>query len=97
MFLTSSNNNIPRIHLCLSNLRKAHGDLLLTIGGQEIHGYPSLETCGAITDQTWRDLGFGYRAKFFVKSCATLLSLESPLDRETLLPKIEGEVSERRE
>ena len=91
-FITSSNNNIPRIHKLMEDLRSRYGDLLLTVDGGEgadpikIHAYPTLEQLAAVKDEEFRALGFGYRAKFFVGMCELLRSADSPLDPLTLLP-----------
>lgn len=71
-FLCSSNNNISRITQMLDALRRNHGDLLWESNGRSYYTFPKLENLAAIEEQKLRDLGFGYRAKFIVKSAVTV-------------------------
>lgn len=59
-FLTSSNNNIPRINSLLATLRRRCGELLVTTeGGHEFRSFPTLQSLSALTDEDWRAMGFG--------------------------------------
>ena len=62
-FITSSNNNIPRIHLLMETLRAKHGELLLTIPTKnefeestevKIYSYPTLEALAQVTEGEFR-------------------------------------------
>lgn len=74
-FICSSNNNIKRIKQMLHKLRTKYGQPLGQVFGIDFYTFPTLETLAAIKEQELRALGFGYRAKFIVKSAHTILSL----------------------
>jgi N-glycosylase/DNA lyase len=86
-FLTSSNNNIPRIKQLLATLRSNHGELLVTTAsGDAFRSFPTLDALSQVTDEQFRSMGFGYRAKFFVQSIKLLRSPETPLVLPNLTP-----------
>ncbi|EGD74075.1 OGG1 protein type 2c [Salpingoeca rosetta] len=71
-FICSSNNNIARITSMLSSLRLRYGTKLTHHDGDPIHAFPTLDQLQPVTEQELRDLGFGYRAKFIVKTVDAL-------------------------
>lgn len=79
-FICSSNNNIPRIKQMLEKLRTHYGSKILLHAkeaemadeGSPHFAFPTLEQMSAATEKELRDLGFGYRAKFIVRTVAKL-------------------------
>jgi N-glycosylase/DNA lyase len=68
-FICSSNNNIDRIRKMLESFRQLYGKLLLThetFG--EFYSFPTLDQLKKLKEQDLKDKGFGYRAKYIVKS-----------------------------
>jgi len=78
-FLFSSNNNIPRITKLLADIRRTLGRKLLQIelhrhtdtvsySSMDIYSFPTLSQWSTATEQSLRDLGLGYRAKYLIQS-----------------------------
>ena len=59
-FLCSSNNNIQRITKMV-NFVSSLGTYLGTVEGFEFHEFPSLERLSTVSEQEFREAGFGYR------------------------------------
>ncbi|ETV83411.1 hypothetical protein, variant 2 [Aphanomyces astaci] len=74
-FICSSNNNIARIQQLVDKLRVNYGDKLVTVDGVDWFAFPTLDQLILIPESQLRDLGFGYRAPFIVKSAAILSAL----------------------
>eukprot|EP00730_Choanoeca_flexa_P000978 TRINITY_DN10425_c0_g1_i4.p1 TRINITY_DN10425_c0_g1~~TRINITY_DN10425_c0_g1_i4.p1 ORF type:complete len:434 (+),score=82.35 TRINITY_DN10425_c0_g1_i4:144-1445(+) len=74
-FICSSNNNIARITQMLDKLRIHYGNHLTTFQGLDLHSFPTLTQLSKATEAELRAMGFGYRAKFIVQSCAKLEEL----------------------
>ena len=65
-FICSQNNNIKRIFQLVATLRNSFGDPI----SPGVHKFPTLGQLQAkATDKKLRDLGFGYRAPYIIKSC----------------------------
>ncbi|GMH96428.1 hypothetical protein TrVE_jg10128 [Triparma verrucosa] len=78
-FLASSNNAIPRIFKLSETIRREAGELLVELpGGRKIFSYPSLDKLGAVSIERYRELGFGYRDKFY-RGTVDILSKEDGL------------------
>jgi N-glycosylase/DNA lyase len=68
-FICSSNNNIDRIRKMLESFRQLYGKLLISDNEYgDFYSFPDLTGLASIDEQTLRDKGFGYRAKYMVKS-----------------------------
>ncbi|KAG0638646.1 DNA glycosylase [Tuber brumale] len=64
-FICSSNNNISRISQMVDKLCTTFGPKLGEVDGHTYHDFPSPGALmGDGTEQTLRELGFGYRAKY---------------------------------
>ena len=82
-FILSSNNNIPRINLLVDRLEKGYGSFLCDVVSAEdkntvkykFYTFPNHSQLKELDEQTYRDLGLGYRAKFFVSTIAKLSTL----------------------
>lgn len=76
-FLASSNNAIPRIFSLSETLRKNFGVKLLTLpNGYSVYSYPKLSHLKNVTVERYRELGFGYRDKFYKKTVEILCEEE---------------------
>lgn len=72
-FLCSSNNNIGRI-TTMVDFASSLGDYLGTVGGFDFHEFPSLERLSMVSEQEFREAGFGYRAKYITSTVKKLQS-----------------------
>ncbi|KAF4659491.1 8-oxoguanine glycosylase ogg1 [Perkinsus chesapeaki] len=78
-FITSQNNNVKRISLLLNSLRQRFGTHLATLEPNEkgdevceLYQFPSLKQFEAATEEDFRKMGFGYRARYLHSLIATL-------------------------
>jgi len=79
-FICSSNNHISRISSMMTFLG-SKGDLLAQISSDNdeardlfcYQAFPSIEKLAELTEQELREANFGYRAKFIVKTSASIL------------------------
>lgn len=63
-FITSANNNIPRISRLLQALSRRYGKIIQTAAGA-YYAFPTVEALAKPGLETeLRDIGFGYRAKY---------------------------------
>jgi N-glycosylase/DNA lyase len=74
-FICSSNNHISRIHKMVDSLRKEYGTYLGTVENQPIYSFPSFQQLKQVTEEKLRQLGFGYRASYLVKTIQQLKQL----------------------
>lgn len=77
-FICSSNNNIQRIQQMLDKLRSTYGDCLLasSVPEAQFHAFPEIDTLATkCQDARLRELGFGYRAPFIIKTAQQLQAL----------------------
>eukprot|EP00048_Salpingoeca_helianthica_P020088 m.4734 g.4734 ORF g.4734 m.4734 type:complete len:352 (-) comp4384_c0_seq1:17-1072(-) len=68
-FICSSNNNITRIQSLVDKFRSNFG----THVAEDFYSFPTLEAIAAIKEEKLRELGFGYRAAFIVKSAQQVI------------------------
>jgi N-glycosylase/DNA lyase len=73
-FLCSSNNHIGRITMMLSRLRERYGVKLGEVGGVDVYSFPTVDALAAASEDTLRELGFGYRAPFVVQSARRVVA-----------------------
>lgn len=72
-FICSSNNNIIRIGQMVDKLCKNYGHYIATLDGQEYHDFPEPSALtGDKVEAHFRELGFGYRAKFIVHTARAI-------------------------
>ncbi|ETW02481.1 hypothetical protein H310_05982 [Aphanomyces invadans] len=74
-FICSSNNNIARIQQLVDKLRVNYGDKLAAIDDMTWFAFPTVDQLASIDESQLRELGFGYRAQYIVKSAAILSDL----------------------
>lgn len=95
-FILSQCSNIPRIIKNLNTLAKKHGRVE-KMDNYTFYVFPTREDLIKLTEQDYRDFGFGYRAKYldkFVKNYPEFLKSpikgEKTLELNKKLQKIEG-------
>ncbi len=71
-FIVSQQNNIPRIKGILSRLCEALGGKK-NFAGKEYAAFPALETLAAQSEEFYRDLGLGYRARYVRETARRLV------------------------
>ena len=72
-FICSSNNNISRISLMVEKMCEKFGEFIAKEDGLSYYGFPTVEVLAANSVQeTLRNLGFGYRAKYISESARFL-------------------------
>jgi N-glycosylase/DNA lyase len=81
-FICSQNNNIPRITKLIYSLCEKYGNLIDEIEGKKYYTFPRLHELIKTDEQTLRDMGFGYRAKYLA---STLKSIEEKGGEKWLL------------
>jgi N-glycosylase/DNA lyase len=77
-FICSSNNNIQRIQQMVDKLRATYGDHLITCDStaHRFHAFPTIAALATeCEDAKLRELGFGYRAPFVIKTARQLQAL----------------------
>lgn len=81
-FIVSQQNNIPRIKGLLSRLSAALGEKKSFLG-RAYHAFPDLQTLAGKSEEFYRELGLGYRARYIAETSRRLL-LEglSPLENK---------------
>jgi len=67
-FICSQNNNIPRITKLIYSLCEKYGDYIDEIQGKKYYTFPKLHQLKQVDEQTLRNMGFGYRAKYLVQT-----------------------------
>ncbi|XP_069947572.1 N-glycosylase/DNA lyase isoform X2 [Cherax quadricarinatus] len=73
-FICSSNNNIQRISLLVERLCKIYGSPLAAVDGITWHSFPGVSSLAAPgVEETLREHGFGYRAKYIHKSAQMIM------------------------
>ena len=64
-FIISQNNNIKRITATVEKLCEKVGKKLTSPFG-DYYAFPTLEELEKLTDKDYKELGFGYRGKYFI-------------------------------
>ncbi|KAJ9673563.1 hypothetical protein PVL29_023247 [Vitis rotundifolia] len=72
-FLCSSNNNIGRITKMVDFVSSL-GNYLGSIGGFDFYEFPSLDRLSMVSEEDFREAGFGYRAKYIIGTVKALQS-----------------------
>jgi N-glycosylase/DNA lyase len=80
-FILSIQSNIPRMHGCMKSLREVYGTPY-KFRGKTIYGFPSPTQLSKANEKQLRNLRFGWRSAFIVKTTASVLSGE--VDSNTL-------------
>ena len=66
-FITSANNNIPRIKSLVEKLCAKYGEEII-FEGKKYYTFPSIENLSTATQQDLRGMGFGFRDKYIFKT-----------------------------
>lgn len=70
-FIISSNNNIKRIQKILFNIRERFGKNM-----GDYYSFPTPQMLKIATEQDFKEMGAGYRAKYLVKATEQLLNVD---------------------
>lgn len=74
-FITSQQNNIPRIKNLINKLCISYGDTLATINGKKYYSFPRPEKLKLkCTEKGILGMGFGYRTKYILSAIDMFLS-----------------------
>ena len=63
-FMMSANNHIPRIRQFMYRLCETQGAEIGSLEGQIIYSFPSLEKLATLSEEDFKNLGTGYRARY---------------------------------
>ncbi|PRP78179.1 hypothetical protein PROFUN_11309 [Planoprotostelium fungivorum] len=72
-FICTSNNNIARITKMIESLCAEYGEKIYTSGDTTFHTFPTIEQLAAAEEEKFRDLGFGYRARFVTSAAKQVI------------------------
>lgn len=78
-FITSSNNNIPRIKGILNRMSKKYGKEI-EFRGEKFYTFPSPENLGKASIEDLRDLGLGFRDKYIYETTKAINKKEIDLE-----------------
>ena len=78
-FIISQNNMIPRIRAIIERTCVALGKKL-TFNGEEYFAFPSAKILATKDEQFFKDLGYGYRAKFMVEVANAVVNGQANLE-----------------
>ena len=92
-FITSANNNIPRIKKIIERISKEYGEKIV-FEGKEYYTFPTPEELSKATVQDLRNLGLGFRDKRIFKTTQMILEKEVDLEK---LEKMEDSKAIREE
>jgi N-glycosylase/DNA lyase len=73
--------DIQRITKMVDNLCKQYGKFLCRVGDHDLHQFPEVSTLTS-SEAVLRDLGFGYRAKYIMRTSQQILEKQAELDKE---------------
>jgi len=77
-FILSIQSNIPRMHGCMHALRRKYGPIY-EFREKTFYGFPSPEQLNTASEKDLKDLMFGWRSSFIVRTTASILSKEVDL------------------
>ncbi|KAJ2745949.1 8-oxoguanine glycosylase ogg1 [Coemansia sp. BCRC 34301] len=91
-FIASSNNNIKRITMLVERLCGKYGQKIETTKGA-FYTFPTIQAIAQDLDieQTMKELGFGYRARYYAKTVESLVQMGEP---DAYLEKLRSEPAE---
>jgi N-glycosylase/DNA lyase len=93
-FICSSNNNVKRITGMVNCLAERYGDPIGSYKAISFYAFPTVDTLAACAnEEDLRSAGFGYRAKYIVKSAAKLRDLGGESYLLSLLTKPREDVA----
>ncbi|KAL0490198.1 N-glycosylase [Acrasis kona] len=89
-FICSANNNVSRITLMITRLCQKYGSLIGELNDSDFapisfFRFPNLQQLSTATEQELRDLGFGYRAKYIVKTVRMLIEQQEKIGSDFLM------------
>lgn len=88
-FIISSQNNIPRIRQLVRILCETFGDRMTDKDGAVYYSFPSSDQLAAVSETRLRELKFGYRSGYIVKTARMIE--EGTVNLDTVRQANEGE------
>lgn len=76
-FIISQNNHIPRIRKLIALLSKTYGDHII----DDYYAFPTAEQLKSVTEETYRELGFGFRGRYLEDAVKLALTDDFNLER----------------
>ncbi len=86
-FIFSANNNIPRIKNSIEMLRTELGDYICDYDGKAYYSFPSVQKMLTYTEDDFKRIGAGYRAKYLAKTVIMIAETEDFQDWQNLKNK----------
>ena len=74
-FIISQNNHVKRISSILISIRQKFGEKIPLPDGSSLYTWPSLSALEAVSEAGWREMGLGYRAKYYASFTSHLYKL----------------------
>lgn len=71
-FIISQNKQIPQIKQVLNLLSMKYGEEIGEYEGEKFYGFPTFEVLSALTEDDFRELKAGFRARYLVDACENL-------------------------
>lgn len=79
-FITSSNNNIPRIKGILNRMSKNYGEKI-EFRGEEFYTFPTVEALSKASVEDLRNIGLGFRDKYIYQTTQMIHSKQIDLEK----------------
>ncbi|MPM88251.1 hypothetical protein SDC9_135352 [bioreactor metagenome] len=73
-FITSQNNNIPRIRSLIARLCRELGNGFESPYGETVYAFPTAEAVASAGEKALLDMKFGFRAKYIARCAETVAS-----------------------
>lgn len=70
-YILSSNKSVKGVRRAVRNLTEKYGSTV-QVGDEKIKLFPTIEQLSGLTEKDFRELGFGFRAKYFSKAVLRL-------------------------
>jgi N-glycosylase/DNA lyase len=83
-FICSSNNNVARITLMITRLCQKYGQFIGSIDDLSFYKFPNLNQLSTATEEELKELGFGYRANYVVKTVQLIKEKQNKLGSDFL-------------
>lgn len=79
-FITSANNNIPRIKGILNRMSAKYGNEI-NFRGRKFYTFPTIEKLSEASIQDLRDLGLGFRDKYIYETTKMIINKEIDIEK----------------
>lgn len=79
-FIISQQNNIKRIRRCVRLLCERYGEQRISPEGKTYYTFPDAAALSPATDAELKECNLGYRSRYIINTCASVLSGEVDLE-----------------